>query len=169
MNVEISYDYREADMVVLPVAELAQWVLQAEECPENSEVSIAFVSDEDMARMNEEYRGKTGATDVLSFECDDWDDYDPDMPFALGDVIVAVDVAHRQTAEFGTTMEGEITQLLMHGLLHLCGYDHIDDAEAEEMEAREAELLGVWAARRDLDPAIFGQVNEGFARIRGEH
>lgn len=56
-------------------------------------------------------------------------------------------MAERQTAEFATTFEEEISLLLVHGLLHLCGYDHVVDEEAEVMEAREAELLRAWAER----------------------
>lgn len=67
------------------------------------------------------------------------------------DVVIAIkfhaDVAARQTREFGTTFEEEISLLLVHGLLHLCGYDHIADDEAEVMERREAEILEAWAKR----------------------
>lgn len=66
----------------------------------------------------------------------------------LGDVIIAPDVAIRQTAEFGTTFEEEISLLLVHGLLHLCGYDHIEDDEAERMESLESEILEAWTERR---------------------
>ena len=66
----------------------------------------------------------------------------------LGDVVIAPDVAIRQTAEFGTTFEEEISLLLVHGLLHLCGYDHVEDDEAERMESLEAEILEAWTKRR---------------------
>ena len=56
-------------------------------------------------------------------------------------------MASRQTREFGTTFEEEISLLLVHGLLHLCGYDHIEDDEAEVMEKREAEILEAWSKR----------------------
>ena len=70
-----------------------------------------------------------------------------DPVFELGDVIIAPDVASRQMREFGTTFEEEISLLLVHGLLHLCGYDHIEDDEAEVMEKREAEILEAWSKR----------------------
>lgn len=153
MDILIDYRYREQDVAPLPLEELSKFVLAAEGKPQTTEVSVSFVDDEEIAQLNEEYRGKVGPTDVLSFECDNLDD-EFSNPFAeeevyeLGDIIIAVDVAERQTEEFGTTFEGEITLLMVHGLLHLCGYDHIEDDEAEVMEAREAELLAAWADYR---------------------
>lgn len=155
MEIQISYDYRQDDLRQLPLEDLTRFVLASEECPFNTEVSITFVDDEEMTRLNGQYRGKEGPTDVLSFECDGLDDdmwastLDEERVYELGDVIIAPDVAERQTHEFGTTFEGEISLLLVHGLLHLCGYDHIEDGEAEVMEAREAEILSAWGERAD--------------------
>ena len=65
-----------------------------------------------------------------------------DEPFMLGDIIIASDYARAQTAQFGTTPQEELAVLLVHGLLHLCGWDHVhSDEEAEAMEAREREML----------------------------
>ena len=150
MDILISYRYREDDLAPLPLEELTRFVLESERRPDATEVSVSFVDDAVIAELNEKYRGKQGPTDVLSFECDGCGD-GPDAPedgvFELGDVIIAPDVAERQTAEFATTFEEEISLLLVHGLLHLCGYDHVVDEEAEVMEAREAELLRSWAER----------------------
>lgn len=149
MEILIDYRYREEDLADLPIEDLCCFVLGREEKPENSEVSVSFVDDEEIAQLNEEYRGKIGPTDVLSFECDNLEDemsgfgFEEDI-YELGDIVIAVDVAERQTKEFGTNFEEEITLLLVHGLLHLCGYDHIEDVEAEVMEAREAELIAAW-------------------------
>ena len=150
MDILISYRYREDDLAPLPLEELTRFVLESERRPDATEVSVSFVDDAVIAELNEKYRGKQGPTDVLSFECDGCGD-GPDAPedgvFELGDVIIAPDVAERQTAEFATTFEEEISLLLVHGLLHLGGYDHVVDEEAEVMEAREAELLRAWAER----------------------
>ena len=150
MDILISYRYREDDLAPLPLEELTRFVLESERRPDATEVSVSFVDDAVIAELNEKYRGKQGPTDVLSFECDGCGD-GPDAPedgvFELGDVIIAPDVAERQTAEFATTFEEEISLLLVHGLLHLCGYEHVVDEEAEVMEAREAELLRAWAER----------------------
>ena len=126
MEILIDWSYREADMAKLPIAELALFAMRAENLPDTAEVSIAFVDNAEMAALNAEYRGKEGPTDVLSFECDmdGLDGVPADMGepvFELGDIIIAPDVAEAQTAAFGTTFSQEISLLLVHGILHLCG------------------------------------------------
>ena len=154
MEILVDASYRAEDVEPLPLVELATFVLHKVGKPENTEVSISFVSDEEIAQLNEQYRGKQGPTDVLSFECDN----DP-MPeealvpgeepvYELGDIVIAVDVAERQTAIYGTTFEREITILTIHGLLHLCGYDHVTDELAAIMEPLEDDLLAQWEATR---------------------
>ena len=153
MEILITYGHREEDLASLPIRDLALFVLEREGKPINTEVSISFVNDTAMAELNERFRGMEGPTDVLSFECDGVDDdlsamtLAEDPVYELGDVVIAPDVASRQTREFGTTFEEEISLLLVHGLLHLCGYDHIEDDEAEVMEKREAEILEAWSKR----------------------
>jgi probable rRNA maturation factor len=98
-----------------------------------------------MAHLNEQYRGIAGPTDVLSFGCDDPCPAGSDEPIALGDVIIAPEVAAAQAAELGTTVESELNLLLVHGVLHLLGYDHQDDGDAAVMQAREQALLAAWA------------------------
>lgn len=109
MDIQINYDYRKEDLEKLPLHELTQFVLAREDKPFNTEVSISFVTDEAIAELNERYRHKEGPTDVLSFECDGVDDdlsamtLAEDPVYELGDVVIAPDVASRQTREFGTT------------------------------------------------------------------
>lgn len=161
MDITINYDYGKEDVEAFPLEDLARFVIEQEEKPSTTEVSISFVDDDEITRLNEQYRGKIGPTDVLSFECDGLDDdfegdyatgtaddifLDP-TPFELGDIVIATDVAKRQTEEFGTSLEEEVELLMTHGLLHLCGYDHIEDDEAEEMEGRERYLLDAWRSR----------------------
>ena len=121
-------------------------------CPDNTDVSLSFVSDDRIHELNREYRGIDRPTDVLSFECDNVpfedEDIDQAMEYELGDVIIATDVATRQTHEYGTTFEEEVTLLVVHGLLHLCGYDHIEDGEAEIMEGLERNLISAWNESR---------------------
>ena len=84
---------------------------------------------------------------MLSFECDDLCAVtDPDEPIMLGDVVIAPEVAEAQAAEYGHTVEEELNLLLVHGVLHLLGYDHEDDDDAEVMQARERALLLAWSA-----------------------
>ena len=133
------------------IEDVRQFVNAATCCP--CEVDVLFTDDEGIHAINLEQRGVDRPTDVLSFECDGVDDdlsamtLAEDPVYELGDVVIAPDVASRQTREFGTTFEEEISLLLVHGLLHLCGYDHIEDDEAEVMEKREAEILEAWSKR----------------------
>jgi len=125
---------------------LAVFTLKLEAAPELSELSIALVDDDEMAHLNEQYRGIASPTDVLSFGCDDPCVTVGDEPIMLGDVIIAPAVAERQAAELGTTIESELNLLLVHGILHLLGYDHEADEDAAAMQAREAVVLDAYAA-----------------------
>lgn len=168
MEIFVNYDYREEDVCnLLDVEDLARFVIESEEMPASSEVSITFVDDEAIHELNREWRGIDRPTDVLSFECDGVDDemagsLAEDMAFELGDIVIAVDVAQRQAPEYGMSFSDEVSLLITHGLLHLCGYDHLEPAEAEEMEARERELLSAYYGRpfkrfaHDLAPATDG-------------
>ncbi len=157
MNIAVDVQYGEDIAEGVDITGLATYVLTQEEQPETTEVSITFVTDEEIHRLNKEFRGIDRPTDVLSFECDGFDDdfdmggvYDDadipeDEPFLLGDIVIAADVAREQSKQFGTTPSQELCVLLVHGLLHLCGWDHVhSDEEAEEMESRERELLAGW-------------------------
>lgn len=140
--------HREPEPLDLSAFErLAVFVLDREEAPAMVELSIAVVELSEMTDLNERYRDKSGPTDVLSFECDDLCAvFGPDDPIMLGDVVIAPEVAEAQAAEYGHTVEEELNLLLVHGILHLLGYDHADDSEAVAMQARERALLVAWAA-----------------------
>lgn len=157
MEIMIDASYRADDIEALPIEALCRHTLTMQEAPADTEVSISFVNDQEIQELNKQYRGIDAPTDVLSFECDglDYDgimgvDYiledgeDEDESFCLGDIVVAVDVAQRQTVEFGTDFAEEIELLVVHGLLHLCGYDHIEPEDAEVMRPREKEILSAW-------------------------
>lgn len=126
---------------------LAQFVLELEGVPAMTELSIALVDDEEMAHLNKQYRGIEGPTDVLSFGCDDPCPTPGDEPITLGDVVIAPEVAERQAAELGHTIEHELDVLLVHGVLHLLGYDHEAEDDAGAMAAREAALLDAYETR----------------------
>ena len=102
----------------------------------NREFSVALVSDRRMKELNTFFRGKESTTDVLSFphEPDEFDEETAN----LGDIVISAEQAARQADENGLTLENEIKQLILHGLLHLCGYDH--ETDNGEMNARELEL-----------------------------
>ncbi len=118
-------------------------VLQAENCAQNTEVSVLLTSDETIKILNEQYRGIDEATDVLSFSQHETDEVFPgvDDENLLGDVVISVETARRQAEQRGIEMDVEIETLLVHGLLHLLGYDHAESCQAEVMFARQAEML----------------------------
>lgn len=98
--------------------------------------SVALVSDRRMKELNGFFRGKDSTTDVLSFP-NEPDQFDPNSK-NLGDIVVSVEQARKQAEENGLSLELEIKQLILHGLLHLCGYDH--ETDSGEMNEREIEL-----------------------------
>jgi len=139
--------HREPEPLSLEAFErLAEFVLRLEAVPDLSELSIALVDEEEMARLNEQYRGVSTPTDVLSFGCDEPCPTPGEEPITLGDVVIAPSVAEAQAREVGHTVEHELDVLLVHGILHLLGYEHAQDAEADAMAAREAALLDAYAA-----------------------
>lgn len=104
-------------------------------------LTIAFVSDRTMRRLNRDYRGKNLTTDVLSFasETDEFDD-----PNNLGDIVISVEQAARQASENHLDFETEIKQLILHGILHLCGFDHeTDNCEMNDRELRLRQELKI--------------------------
>ena len=125
--------------------EAAEIVLDEEGVERPCGVSLSIVTDEHMHALNHEWRGIDSCTDVLSLECERPDDPDlaPGEPCELGDIVLAPAYIARQAASFGTTAADESRLLLVHGMLHLLGYDHIEDDEAEVMEAREDELVAL--------------------------
>lgn len=107
--------------------------------------SVAFISDDRMRKLNHAFRGKDATTDVLSFphEPDEYELIDQDPSHGagfLGDIVISAEQARKQAAENDLSIEDEIKQLVLHGLLHLCGYDH--ESDSGEMNAREIELRG---------------------------
>ena len=111
---------------------------------EKISISVLFTDDVKMQELNKTYRSKDKPTDVLSFSMRDGDEF-PSVEEVenLGDIIVSVDTAMRQAKEFGVSIEDEIKRLLVHGCLHLLGYEHegVSDERAREMFDRQEEVL----------------------------
>ena len=127
------------------IEKLALFALSHMGVPDACEVSISLVSTEEIHELNRTYRDIDRPTDVLSFECDSpWEDHEDGEPIEIGDVVIAPDVVDAQRAQFGTTFEQEASLMLVHSLLHLLGYDHMEEAEAEVMEAKEKEILDAY-------------------------
>lgn len=131
---------------------LAETVLREEGLPARAAVSIHLVTDEEMAACHREALGKLGPTDVLSFPLQappPGGSFPADgPPLLLGDVVIAPGFVGRQAASLGVAFSDELALMLVHGLLHLLGYDHHLDAEAEVMEGRERRLLGLVGVER---------------------
>lgn len=108
--------------------------------PSQSELSLVFTDDASIQDLNREWRGKDKATNVLSFPAFEVSLVDA-LPPMLGDVILAFETVSREAALEDKPFEHHLTHLLVHGLLHLLGYDHENDADAEEMEGLERKIL----------------------------
>jgi len=108
-----------------------------------AEMSVVLADDELVHRLNREYRGKDKPTNVLSFALTEAEEPEvgEDAPILLGDVILAWETVAREAKEQGKTPSDHMTHLVVHGVLHLLGYDHETDDEAEEMEQLEVQVL----------------------------
>jgi len=120
-------------------------LLKEENCADAVEVSVLLTDDEEIARLNKDYRGIDGPTDVLSFsQIEDGGlagFADIEEEILLGDVVISIDTAQRQASEQGRALDDEIDTLLAHGILHLLGYDHENTEDAMKMFARQEEIL----------------------------
>jgi probable rRNA maturation factor len=128
-------------------------------CPEDGEVTIVLADDGLLRRLNRQFRGLDKPTNVLSFSLDEPDSRAaPDLPRLLGDVVLARETVLREAAEQGKAPADHLRHLVVHGLLHLLGYDHEEAAQAERMEAAEVAILaglGVADPYRE-QPAVAG-------------
>jgi len=104
-----------------------------------SALSISFVDDDEIRELNRAHRGKDKPTDVLSFPLLEEGEVHPGERL-LGDVVISVDTARRQAADYDASLEAEINRLLIHGVLHVMGHDHEEMTEREEMRAEERRL-----------------------------
>jgi probable rRNA maturation factor len=142
ITVEVTVDATELDVSALPL--IAERVLLGEDVAEGTGVSILVTDDEEIRSLNRQFLGIDEPTDVLSFPDEGTEPFPEDgEPPYLGDIAIALPTAVRQAAELGHSLDAEVAHLLVHGLLHLKGYDHIEGPEAEaEMRAREEQYLG---------------------------
>jgi probable rRNA maturation factor len=128
---------------------LAEVVLREEGYPDECEVTILLVSDDEMSGYNDRFLDRHGPTDVLAFPLEDLiPGVVPDVsphgpPLLLGDVLVAPSYVRRNAEEMGVGYEDEMALMVTHGILHLLGYDHEDDNDARLMEDRERYLLSL--------------------------
>ncbi|MDD2388840.1 MAG: rRNA maturation RNase YbeY [Desulfobacterales bacterium] len=118
----------------------AKVILNALGCPEG-ELSILIVDDMQITPLNRQYLQREGPTNVIAFPMREGD-FSDITPHLLGDVVISVETAQREGQESGTDMEQRFMQLLVHGILHLFGYDHIDsESDAQQMDEKSSALL----------------------------
>jgi probable rRNA maturation factor len=154
MNVDVQIDPRyEAEADAALIERAVQTVLESEGVAGPVEVSVLVTDDAQLHELNRDYRGVDAPTDVLSFGAeDDADDgpafvRPPDAPRYLGDIALSYERVVSQAAEYGHSRERELAFLVVHGVLHLLGYDHERGPEDEAaMRARQdaaMEILGI--------------------------
>lgn len=127
--------------------------------PANRECSITFISNERIREINREFRNKDAVTDVISFALNDDDadlfsmmeieGEDTDFVTTIGDIVISVDRAKEQAADYGHSIERELGFLALHGFLHLNGYDHQTPEEEAEMMGLQEEILTAYGLQRD--------------------
>lgn len=126
------------------------------ELAENTEMSVTFVNNETIQTINREYRDKDQATDVISFALEELGDgeipvvfeEEMDLPRNLGDLFVSVEKAQTQAQEYGHTFERELGFLVVHGFLHLNGYDHMTEEDEKEMFTLQRKILEEYGLKR---------------------
>ena len=141
--IEVTSEIDGARVNVEALESAAARALDAEGQPA-SELSIVFTDDAAIQRLNRDYRGVDEPTDVLSFAQSEGDAFarpETALPH-VGDVIISIETAARQAAEYGVSPDEEISHLLVHGVLHLLGYDHETPDDAATMREREDAILG---------------------------
>ncbi len=156
----INIEYEAAKKLDLPYEEIIETVvvdaLDYENCPYEAEVNVLLTDNEDIRQINNEYREIDSPTDVLSFPMVDYEkpsDFDrlEDMAndyfnpetgeLLLGDIVVSVDKVLEQAEKYGHSQTRELAFLVAHSMLHLCGYDHMEEEERLEMEKKQEEIL----------------------------
>lgn len=119
--------------------------------PDRAEISLSFVSKEEIHRLNSMYRNVDAHTDVLSFPLiEDFNDMDEDEELILGDVVICREQAREQAKEYGHSEEREVVYLFVHSVLHLLGYDHMDEDEKKVMRTREEEIMSEMGLEREI-------------------
>ena len=135
---------------------LATFTLDQLRIHPQAELSVLLVDEGTMASYHEKYMGEPGPTDVLSFPMDELrppaDDDEPPVGL-LGDIVLCPAVTRRQAAEHARSADAEAEYLLVHGILHLLGFDHADDDERAEMFGLKDKIIAAWAAERPDRPA----------------
>lgn len=152
MTYQIDIESNSQNQQIPALPEFERWIgaaLQSQDF-ENAEVSVYIVDEDESQELNAQYRGKDYPTNVLSFPADIAEEVGVPL---LGDLVVCAPVVEREAQEQGKTLQAHWAHMLIHGTLHLVGFDHIDDDEAETMETLETQIvtgLGYPAPYQDI-------------------
>lgn len=119
--------------------DFSEKILRLLDLPEDTELSLTFVNNEEIHKLNKEYRQKDYATDVLSFPFEN--EFNLPINNILGDIIISLQKAESQAQEYGHSFNRELGFLIVHGILHLNGYDHETKEDEEEMFSLQKKLL----------------------------
>lgn len=145
MNLLIANDTNEdldLDLIRKKAEKTITEVLRVENISENAEVSLSIVDRQTIHKLNKDYRNVDRETDVLSFPLDEEGfDNEGNPLILLGDIVICLDVAEGQAADFGHSLEREIMYLICHSTLHLLGYDHIEEDDKKAMRSKEKEVM----------------------------
>jgi probable rRNA maturation factor len=156
LNIEKEYELELGLEYEAIARQVIDQVLDEEGCPYETEVNLLLTSDEEIHRINLEYRNIDRPTDVLSFpqveydspadfswaEEHEMDCFDPDSgELTLGDIIISLDKVKEQAEQYGHGTKREYAFLIAHSMLHLLGYDHMTEEEAAQMESRQSAIL----------------------------
>ena len=163
----VTIEYEAEKKLSLPYEEIIREIVEAsldyEECPYEAEVNVILTDNPSIREINREHRQIDAPTDVLSFPMVDYgrpadfshveeqaeDYFNPETgELMLGDIILSVDKVREQAESYGHSETRELAFLVAHSMLHLCGYDHMEDGEREEMERRQHEILELGGYRR---------------------
>jgi probable rRNA maturation factor len=142
MEIQVNDQQNEIATELEKIRTKARKILNALACYD-SELSIVLVDDDQMSSLNKKYRNRRGSTNVLAFAMREGE-FGDISPQLLGDVIISLPTAQREAEEAGISLDNMISRLLIHGILHLVGFEHDrgEDA-AREMEERSSELLAI--------------------------
>lgn len=160
MTINIEYEAkRKLDLPYETIInEIVLAALDYEKCPYEAEVSVVLTDDQEIRRINREFREMDRATDVLSFPMGDYespsdfekleespeDYFNPETgELLLGDIVISVDKVEEQAEKYGHSTARELAFLVAHSMLHLCGYDHMEEDERMVMEKKQEEILSL--------------------------
>ena len=133
------------------IREYVQKVLEKEyESEAPVYMSLLFTGNDEIQVINREYRDKDQPTDVISFAYHETEDFDIGPYDTLGDIVISLERVVEQAKEYNHSDKRELFYVLTHGILHLLGYDHIEEEDKKEMRAKEEEILGSFGYTRDM-------------------